>query len=187
MYIYIYTPIITNIYAVFLWYIFVHVVISQKNLSICYMLDFHSQQIQPRIFGILGTTLVSKTPSHFKPTKTKGHRENGGTLGMVPLIINPIYSLYIGFLSGISPLKGVLGGLKQLGYHPKGTTIFPMKGRIVGSHLSSFRGASIRLVFETFFAEVKFQSTKIGAQPNIETKEVNEWKCMFDQLIVNQS
>ena len=44
---------------------------------------------------------------------------------MVPLIINPIYSLYIGFLSDISPLKGVFGGLKQLGYHPKGTTIFP--------------------------------------------------------------
>ena len=54
------------------------------------------------------------------------HRENGGTLGMVPLIINPIYSLYTGYLSGISPLKGVLGGLKELGYHPKGTTIFPM-------------------------------------------------------------
>ena len=60
------------------------------------------------------------------------HRENGGTLGMVPLIINPIYSLYIGFLSGTSPLKGVFGGLKQLGYHPKGTTIFPMivSGRV---------------------------------------------------------
>ena len=51
---------------------------------------------------------------------------------MVPLIINPIYSLYIGFLSGTSPLKGVFGGLKQLGYHPKGTTIFPMivSGRV---------------------------------------------------------
>ena len=26
------------------------------------------------------------------------HRENGGTLGMVPLIINPIYTLYSGYL-----------------------------------------------------------------------------------------
>ena len=45
---------------------------------------------------------------------------------MVPLIINPIYTLYSGYLLGISPFKGLLGGLKQLGYHPKGTTIFPM-------------------------------------------------------------
>ena len=34
------------------------------------------------------------------------NRENGGTLGMVPLTINPIYTF-----------KGLLGGLKQLGYH----------------------------------------------------------------------
>ena len=46
------------------------------------------------------------------------HRENGGTLGMVPLIINPIYTLYSGYLLGIPPSKGLLGGLKQLGYHP---------------------------------------------------------------------
>ena len=26
------------------------------------------------------------------------HRENGGTLGMVPSIINPIYTLYSGYL-----------------------------------------------------------------------------------------
>ena len=58
------------------------------------------------------------------------HRENGGTLGMVPVIINPIYTLYSGYLywvyHGISPFKGLLGGVKQLGYHLKGTTIFPM-------------------------------------------------------------
>ena len=33
----------------------------------------------------------------------ESHRENGGTLGMVPLIINPIYTLYGGYLLGISP------------------------------------------------------------------------------------
>ena len=38
------------------------------------------------------------------------HRENGGTLGMVPLIINPIYTLYSGYLLGISPLKGLQQG-----------------------------------------------------------------------------
>ncbi len=45
--------------------------------------------------------------------------ENGSTLGMVPLIINPIYTLYSGYLLGISPFKGLLGWLKQLGYHPR--------------------------------------------------------------------
>ncbi len=57
------------------------------------------------------------------------HRENGKTIGMVPLIINPIYTLYSDYsksLLDISPLKGLLGGVKQLGaLHPKGTTIFP--------------------------------------------------------------
>ena len=38
-------------------------------------------------------------------------RENGGTLGMVPLIINPIYTLYSGHLLGLRALlKGSLGG-----------------------------------------------------------------------------
>ena len=40
-------------------------------------------------------------------------------LGMVPLKINPIYTLYSGYLLDISPFKGLLGGLKQLGYHQK--------------------------------------------------------------------
>ena len=42
---------------------------------------------------------------------------------MVPLIINSIYTLYSGYLFGIRytvygilPSKGLLGGLKQLGY-----------------------------------------------------------------------
>ena len=54
------------------------------------------------------------------------HRENAGTLGMVALIINPIYTLYSGYLLGIRALWGV----KQLGYHPKGTSIFPMIGQL---------------------------------------------------------
>ena len=33
------------------------------------------------------------------------HRENRGTLGMVPLIINPIYTLYSGYLLGIFPMN----------------------------------------------------------------------------------
>ena len=47
------------------------------------------------------------------------HGENGGTLGMVPLIINPKNTLYSGYLLGIPPSKGLLGGLKQLVYHPR--------------------------------------------------------------------
>ena len=46
-------------------------------------------------------------------------RENGGTLGMLPLTINPIYTLCRGYLLGISPFKGLLGWLTQLGYHPR--------------------------------------------------------------------
>ncbi len=44
-------------------------------------------------------------------TCDKFHGENAGTLGMVPLRINPIYTLYSGYLLGISPIKGLLGGL----------------------------------------------------------------------------
>ena len=49
--------------------------------------------------------------------------------GMVPLIINPMYTLYSGYLLGISPFKGLhQGGVKTArGPHPKGfPTIFPM-------------------------------------------------------------
>ena len=50
-------------------------------------------------------------------------------LGMVPLTINPIYTLYSGYLLSISLLKGFFGGLKQL--PPKGTSIFSMILRVV--------------------------------------------------------
>ena len=47
---------------------------------------------------------------------------------MVPLMIKTIYTLYSGYVLGISSLlKGSLGWVNQLGYHPKGTTILPMK------------------------------------------------------------
>ena len=50
---------------------------------------------------------------------------------MVPLIFNPIiYTFYSGYLLGISHFKGLLGVVKQLGYRPKGTTIFPMTTKI---------------------------------------------------------
>ena len=62
--------------------------------------------------------------------KFQNHRENGGTLGMVALIINPHIHLIWVFILGMS-LKGLLGGAKQLGYHLKGTTIFPMTESLV--------------------------------------------------------
>ena len=61
---------------------------------------------------------IQKTMKH-------NHRENGGTLGMVPLIINPIYILYSGYFLGISPFKGLLGAYTAR-VPPKSTTIFPM-------------------------------------------------------------
>ena len=40
-------------------------------------------------------------------------------LGLMVPLINPIYTLYDGYPLGISPSKGLLGGLKQLGYYPR--------------------------------------------------------------------
>ncbi len=58
------------------------------------------------------------------------HRENGGALGMVPLIVNPIYTLYSGYLLDPNPLlKGSNRGVKQRAeaLHPKSVpSIFPM-------------------------------------------------------------
>ena len=42
------------------------------------------------------------------------HRKNAGTLGMVPLIINPMYTWKKWVFIGISPFKGLLGGLNSL-------------------------------------------------------------------------
>ena len=64
-----------------------------------------SEQVKPNVWVefILGKPLISEG-------KRVTHGENGGTLGMVPLIINPIYTPYIvGIywdLLGISPFKG---------------------------------------------------------------------------------
>ena len=41
---------------------------------------------------------------------------------MVPLIINPIYTLYSGYLLGISPFKGLLEKQRRA-LHPKGFPI----------------------------------------------------------------
>ena len=46
----------------------------------------------------LGYPLFFETPIYDCICKCKCHRENDGTLGMVPLIINPIYTLYSGYL-----------------------------------------------------------------------------------------
>ena len=66
------------------------------------------------------------------------HREKAGTLGTVPLV-NPIYSVYSGYLLGISPFKGLLGGFKQLGYHPKRTIIFPMNQKFWNISVDTFQ------------------------------------------------
>ena len=47
-----------------------------------------------------------------------------GTLNNQPYI--HLIWVFIGYI--ISPFTGLLRGVKQLGYHPKGTTIFPMRG-----------------------------------------------------------
>ena len=63
-------------------------------------------------------------------------------------------SFYHGYLLDISPFKGLLGGVKQLGYHPKGTSIFPMillyvkNGKVF---FISFRLNLISIIARIFF------------------------------------
>jgi len=48
-------------------------------------------------------------------------------LGCGPRTNQPhIHLISRGYLLGISPFKGMLWGVKRLGYHPEGTRIFPM-------------------------------------------------------------
>ena len=81
------------------------------------------------------------------------HRENGDTLGMVPLIVDPIYTLYSWYLLGVFPFKGLQQGVEQLGaLHPKGfPTILPMRF-IWGESFLKFWGC--------FLAELRKISTK---------------------------
>ena len=51
----------------------------------------------------LDTEASRTSPSRIKKSEEiLYHRENGGTCGMVPLIINPIYTLYSGSLGGLN-------------------------------------------------------------------------------------
>ncbi len=103
------------------------------------------------------------------PTLSLSHRENGGTLEMVPLIINPIYTLYSGYLLGpISPFKGLLGELKQLGYHPRATIIFPMIQRCQWHPL----GAVLRKYLISIAARWRLWRHKWGPWISINDEEV---------------
>ena len=61
-------------------------------------------------FPVSTLRLLTSNRSKHEAT-TVIHMENGGTLGMVSLTINPIYTLYS---IGYPLLKGYLGGVKQL-------------------------------------------------------------------------
>ena len=79
------------------------------------------QGIFPQVVGARWRPPAVLNDSARMGRETDTHRENAGTLGMVPLIINPIYTLYSGHLLGISPFKGLLGGqtarVPSQGYH----------------------------------------------------------------------
>ena len=53
----------------------------------------------------------------------------GKPLRLGPFFINPINTPYIVGISHCKGCKGLLGGVEHLGYHPKGTMIFPIKHR----------------------------------------------------------
>ena len=99
-----------------------------KPLSMCKTWSF--PQISPMFFqtnsistyknwGGFGGIQIGKyttvTLSIPGVTCTYTHGENGGTLELVAVIINPIYTLYKGYLLGISPFKGLFGGLNSKG------------------------------------------------------------------------
>ena len=77
----------------------------------------HSNVSQQTHFSWLGRVFIEskdlKASNYAMQDCNAYHRENGGTLGMVPLIINPIYTIYSGYLLGIFPFKGLLGGLNR--------------------------------------------------------------------------
>ena len=59
------------------------------------------------------------------------HGENaGGPLGWGPLSLSTPYTPYITWVF-IGYIR-LLGGVKQLGYHPKGTRIFPYEAMFKG-------------------------------------------------------
>ena len=63
--------------------------------------ETHTHTQTPQLYWYPSTTRWIGM-SLFGILRSLNHRENGGTLGMVPLIINPIYTLYSGYLLGIS-------------------------------------------------------------------------------------
>ena len=79
------------------------------------------------IVGVVGVEYKSsygKGSLHYLgSSEIQTHMENGGILGMVPLTINPRYTLYSGYLLGLNLLlKGLQqGGLNRSppsqGYH----------------------------------------------------------------------
>jgi len=85
----------------------------------------------------MGKLLGKRTPDTPKPKgkEITPNRETDSTLGMVPLIISPIYTLYSGYVLGI-PLQKVFWVVKQLrALHPKGfPIIFPI-AKFLFSHL----------------------------------------------------
>ena len=100
------------------------------------------------------------TPNTFNKTHPSNlawdsHRENGGTLGMVPVKFGPhIHPMYWVSLGSQSPYKGLQPGvLNSLGaLHPKGTRIFPRRGRAWSSFMCFSTCSSSSLAWDCVFA-----------------------------------
>ena len=71
----------------------------------------------PSVYSRPRAHIVTSYQSNFKwdmsPEPKKCHRENGGTLGMVPLIINPVYYIYRVGIYWVYPLSKGLGELNS--------------------------------------------------------------------------
>ena len=87
-------------------------------LGICLFLDKCTRCVGvPDVFLLIQLLELNISGIH-NPIYYLYHRKNAGTLGMVPLTINPIYTLYSAYLLGryIPLLTGSNRRVKQLGY-----------------------------------------------------------------------
>ncbi len=85
--------------------------------------------------------IANSYPSKIIPNKTMLHRENGGkTHGMVPLIINPIYTLYHVAIDWVYPIYPLLKGsnkgtcLPHAGENRHFTNAYPSKSKSLNTH-----------------------------------------------------
>ena len=98
-----------------------------------------------------------------------------------PLVINLIYTLYSGYLLGISPFKGLLGGLKQLGYHPR-VPAFSLWQPFLFRKCAKFKlGNHETTKFQNRWFQLLFPTSILNAIHCFAWKNFEEWTTILDK------